>query len=285
MRVLTMNIFGHHRGWSDRRRILRAGLRDLAPDVVTFQEAIVTPGYDQVAELLGPAYHIYHQPGRSDDGVGASVASRWPFEVVRHADLCVATDGDPTGWIGSLAVVHISVPEPIGPVLVAHHKPTWPSGMEHVREQQAVASARIINELVDDGNRHVILAGDFDASPDAASIRFLTGRQSLEGMSAYYQDAWEACRPSEPGHTFTPHNPLVSGDWRPRPGRRIDYILVRCGAKGADLEITSCELAFSEPVNGFWASDHFGLVAEFAPRPRSFADSTTPPAWGRLSRE
>lgn len=267
MRVLTMNIFGHHRGWSDRRQALRAGLRDLAPDVVMFQEVITTSGYDQVAELLGPVYQIHHQPGRSDDGVGASVASRWPFEVVRHADLHVAADGDPTGWIGSLAVVRISVPEPIGPVLFAHHKPTWHSGLEQVREQQAVTTVRIINELAGEGDRHVVLAGDLDASPDAASIRFLTGKQSLDGISVYYQDAWEACHPSEPGHTFTPRNPLVSGVWRPRPGRRIDYILVRCEAKGADLEITSCELAFSEPVNGFWASDHFGVVADLAPRP------------------
>ena len=273
MRILTMNIFGHHRGWEERRPVLRAGLRDLAPDVVTFQEAITTSGYDQVAELLGPDVHVHHQPGRSDDGVGASIASRWPLEVVRQSDLHVAAGGDPTGWIGSLAVVRISVPDPIGPVLLAHHKPTWQSGMEHVRELQAVTAARIIEDLVGGSDQHVILAGDLDASPETASIRFLSGKQSLDGMSVYFQDAWAACHPCEPGHTFTPRNPLVSGVWRPRPGRRIDYVFVRCGTKGALLDITSCELAFSQPVHGSWASDHFGVVADLALRP----PTTDPP--------
>jgi hypothetical protein len=55
----------------------------------------------------------------------------------------------------------------------------------------------------------VILAGDFDATPDSSSIRFWSGRQSLDGTSVAYQDAWEAVHPGEAGHTFTPRNPLV----------------------------------------------------------------------------
>lgn len=136
MRVLTMNIFARHRGWTDRRQVLVAGLRDLSPDVVAFQESIKTHSYDQVVDLLGPNYHVLHQVGRSEDGVGASIASRWPFDVVREVDLHVAGGGDPTDWIGSLVLVQIDVPEPIGPVLLAHHKPTWQSNMERVRELQ-----------------------------------------------------------------------------------------------------------------------------------------------------
>jgi hypothetical protein len=37
-----------------------------------------------------------------------------------------------------------------------------------------------------------ILAGDLDAVPDAASIRFLRGLQSLGGLSVWYRDAWGA---------------------------------------------------------------------------------------------
>jgi endonuclease/exonuclease/phosphatase family metal-dependent hydrolase len=59
--------------------------------------------------------------------------------------------------------------------------------VEHVvaRERQAVASARLVEELLDGAERHVVLAGDFDATPDAASIRVWTGRQSLDGVSVY----------------------------------------------------------------------------------------------------
>ncbi|WP_245505946.1 hypothetical protein [Rhizobium sullae] len=34
-----------------------------------------------------------------------------------------------------------------------------------------------------------IIAGDFNAAPDAASIRYLTGRHSLGGRSVVYHDA------------------------------------------------------------------------------------------------
>ena len=49
--------------------------------------------------------------------------------------------------------------------------------------------------------------------------------------------------------------------------RRIDYIFVRADEHGPSLEISGCELLFDEPVDGVWASDHFGLVAELKVRP------------------
>jgi hypothetical protein len=62
----------------------------------------------------------------------------------------------------------------------------------------------------------VVLAGDLDATPDAASVRFWRGRQSLGSMSVCYRDAWGSTHPDEPGHTFTAENPLVTAenwDW------------------------------------------------------------------------
>jgi endonuclease/exonuclease/phosphatase family metal-dependent hydrolase len=262
IRILTMNILGRQARWPDRRAVLIQGLRDLNPDIVTFQEAIKVEEYDQVADVLGPDYHVFHQSGRSEDGCGASIASRWPLEVVREADLHVTHRVGAPAWIGSVAVVESAAPEPIGPILVVHHKPSWQSGFELERELQAVASARLVEELVDGADRHVVVAGDFDATPDAASVRFWTGRQSLDGMSVYYQDAWAAMHPDEPGHTFTPRNPLRSDAWKPRPGRRIDYVLVRCGTHGATLDIAACELAFHHAQDGVWASDHFGVFAD-----------------------
>ena len=53
---------------------------------------------------------------------------------------------------------------------------------------------------------------------------------------------------------------MVGHDWL---FRRIDYIFVRCGEhEGPTLEIASCERIFDEPVDGVWASDHFGVSAD-----------------------
>jgi endonuclease/exonuclease/phosphatase family metal-dependent hydrolase len=55
-------------------------------------------------------------------------------------------------------------------------------------------------------------------------------------------------------------------DW---PFRRIDYIMIRCARHGGPtLAVSDCRLAFDQPVNGWWASDHFGVVADLALPPR-----------------
>jgi endonuclease/exonuclease/phosphatase family metal-dependent hydrolase len=47
-------------------------------------------------------------------------------------------------------------------------------------------------------------------------------------------------------------------------GRRIDYVLVRCGVHGPSLEVLDCRRIFDQDVNGIWASDHFGVVADLS---------------------
>jgi exonuclease III len=195
-------------------------LRRLRPDVVALQETVWGDADDQATDLLGPGYQVARHPGRSADGVGAVMASRWPLGTVQVADLHVTERTADFPWCA---------------VLVAE-----------------------------------VLAGDLDDPPEAASIRFWTGRQSLDGASVCYQDAWEAVHPGEAGHTFSPRNPLATGGEMPlERGRRIDYVMVRCGVHGPTLEVAGCELAFDQPVGGVWASDHFGVVADLrVPAPR-----------------
>src|SRR5688572_6617118 len=96
MRVLTMNLWGRRGDWPARRSVLVAGLRALRPDLVAFQEAVVTEAYDQVADVLGDEYHRAHQSNREPDGLpgvergqGISIASRWPIATVDEVDLQV----------------------------------------------------------------------------------------------------------------------------------------------------------------------------------------------------
>jgi endonuclease/exonuclease/phosphatase family metal-dependent hydrolase len=113
----------------------------------------------------------------------------------------------------------------------------------------------------------VVLVGDLDATPEAASVRFWRGLQSLGGMSVCYRDAWGSTHPGEPGRTFTAENPLVTAenwDWELELGRRIDHIFVRCGAHGPTLNIRACERIFDEQVDVVWGSDHFGLLANLS---------------------
>jgi endonuclease/exonuclease/phosphatase family metal-dependent hydrolase len=264
LRVMTFNLLSpDHGDWDRRRAVIAAGIARWRPDLIALQEAVHGPGHGQVPELLGADYHVVPHSQRSSDGVGAVFASRWPVGAVREVDLHV-TDRVDLPW--SAAVVgEIEVPPPIGPLLFVHHKPTWQVGYAAERELQAVVCARFVEEQVAGRAVHVVLAGDFDDTPDSASVRFWTGKQSLHGTSVAYRDTWTAIHPDDPGHTFTPVNPLErAGEMSLELGRRIDYVMVRCGIHGPTLDVADCQLAFDEPVDGVWASDHFGIVAELA---------------------
>ncbi|MDX3108092.1 endonuclease/exonuclease/phosphatase family protein [Nonomuraea angiospora] len=87
MRVATLNLWAGHGSWNKRRDILIAGLRDLCPDLVAFQESVVTEDYDQVVDLLGPDYHVVHQEkGEADDTQPRSPAAGL-WEISGRRDL------------------------------------------------------------------------------------------------------------------------------------------------------------------------------------------------------
>lgn len=267
LRVATCNVLAPwYADWRRRRLVIADGLRELRPDIVALQEVIIRPGHEQITELVGAEFHVAAHPkaasdGNGSDGTGAALASRWPFGNIHD----VKHDGPSAqafSWGGTL-IAEVLAPAPLGPVLVVHHKPPWHLDDEHKRERQAVTAARFVEDLVREDDRHVILVGDLDTTPDAASVRFLTGRQSLDGTSVCYHDAWETAHPDDAGHTFSPHNPLVrQGDMALVRGRRIDYVLVRGTRHGPTLQTVACERIFVDPVGGVQASDHYGLVAQ-----------------------
>ena len=113
-----------------------------------------------------------------------SIASRWPSGEVHEVDLNVTPRcaGFPAGTL----VAEVQVPDPFGPLLLVNHFPHWQLNFERERELQAVVAARFVEEQVVRVPRQVVLVGDFDADPDATSIRFWSGRQSSADISACY---------------------------------------------------------------------------------------------------
>jgi endonuclease/exonuclease/phosphatase family metal-dependent hydrolase len=270
VRVLTLNLWQRYEPWAERRSVLIDGIRAKQPDLVAFAESIKTTEYDQTIDLLGDEFNVAYSKARDTNGMGVSIASRWPLRELQEVDLNVTSHT--AGFPCTALVATVVAPDPIGSLLFVTHFPNWQLNFEHERELQAIATARLVEERVEHSNQPVIVAGDFDADPDAASKRFWSGRQSLGEMSVCYRDAWHSVHPEKPGHTFTPYNPVVKDEvvkgmrpFRDWPFRRIDYIFVRFGAHGGGaLDVIACERIFDEPVNSVWASDHFGLVADLA---------------------
>jgi endonuclease/exonuclease/phosphatase family metal-dependent hydrolase len=46
------------------------------------------------------------------------------------------------------------------------------------------------------------------------------------------------------------------------PGRRIDYVMVRCTHQGPALDIADCRRIFTDEVDGVQASEHYGVPAD-----------------------
>ena len=266
LRVATFNVYSpQNPDWERRVRLIRDALRDLDADVLALQEVPVDRT-DLLEDLVGPGFHFGHFSRHSDDGVGGTLVTRWPQRFVVELDLRISgRSRDTLPWCATYVV---EVDTPVGTVVVAHHKPSWPLPFELEREQQAVLAARALEEHIGDRDVHAVVLGDFDATPDAASMQFWRGRRSLDDFSVCYQSAWELAHPDEPGRTFDRENPLVrEGEVATAVSRTIDHVLVRSDLHGPTLHVADCRRLLEHPVEGVWASDHYGVVADLVPKP------------------
>ncbi|MCA9005942.1 MAG: endonuclease/exonuclease/phosphatase family protein [Planctomycetaceae bacterium] len=272
LRVLTANIWNYAEPYETRMQLLREQIVALQPDLIGFQEAGWTPGEaHQVKQLLqGLNYHIEHESDGSDSRerrlLDVAVASRWPLKRKAFQKLPGS---------GKALAVEIAAPQPIGPLLFVSTFGTarWQFDRELHRERDAVALDRFLREISDPEGFPPIIAGDFDATPDSASIRFLTGRQSLEGRSTHYYDSWKAAGNRDAGHTWSTRNHYAKKTtaqfWHLTDHhRRIDYIFIGSPHHYRGYaRVTSARVVLNQPSGTDWPSDHFGVLAEIAVKP------------------
>jgi endonuclease/exonuclease/phosphatase family metal-dependent hydrolase len=270
VRVLTLNV-QNDEGDPRRTGLLNRELRRLDPDLVAVQEVCYPDRRDQLGELIAGTglRHTTHQADVLDDLPphagrygGTAVATRWPHRVAGVAEHRPAGRGDRHWW--TLAV-SVQVPG-AGAVLFIAPTTPWQLDAEAAREQQAL-------DITDLDTRHravlpTIIAGDLNAAPSAASIRYLSGLQTVQGRSVHYHDAW-AVAGDGPGHTWSVDNPAAAAQIDRVIGqdghrRRIDYVFV--GSAGAHprarARIRAAELVGDRPVDGVWLSDHAGVLVD-----------------------
>jgi endonuclease/exonuclease/phosphatase family metal-dependent hydrolase len=269
VRVVTLNVWNTE-GDPRRLGLINHALRSLAPDLVAFQEVVQTSDQKTLNTLLdGLKLKGTHQadlqtfvPPFAKRYGGSAIATRWPHQAVEVLDLRLP-DALDVPW-ATVAVV-VDVPG-VGELLFIGATAAWRLDAESARERQVVA----ITELDARHRRALptIIAGDFNAGPDAASIRYLKGKQSLAGRSVHYHDAWAGAGEG-PGHTWTVDNPnaKVGADQivgQPGYRERFDYVFVGGwdAHPKAYARVQSATLVFDQPIDGVWASDHFGVMVD-----------------------
>lgn len=186
---------------------------------------------------------------------GNAVLSRWP--ILSSETLRLPNGGSDE----NRSVVCARIASPWGELPFFSTHLNWRFHHGVIREEQVVALNDIVLERASAQGLPPIVVGDFNASPDSAEIRFLTGLQSLARRSTYFADCYGQTGVL-PGVTFDDKNPFAA-PVREYP-RRIDYVFVRGpDAKGRGKPLSS-RVVLSEPRNGVTASDHYGVLATIA---------------------
>lgn len=224
IRVLTFNV-QNDEGDPRRTGLINRELRRLAPDVVALQE-VRYPG--QLAELLaGTGLRATHQsellPDSPTDHGGTAVATRRPHTV--HEISESGPDEPFHWWTLTVTTDGLTIIVPTTP---------WEPAAAATRERQA-------RGIRDHGRTLVV--GDLNALPDTAGVSRL--KQS-------FVDVWERAG-TGPGPTWTRRDP----EQIDAPAGRIDYIFV-----SPQAEVVAAERIGTEPVDGVWLSDHFGVLAD-----------------------
>lgn len=256
MRVATLNIWNRCGPWEARLAAIRVGLRTLAPDVLGLQEVLLGEGVDQardVASELG--YHIAFGSTREDPiKLGNAVLSRWPI-VSEHV---VALPHGGTGERRCLLLCELDAPFGRVPFLVTHLN--WKLHEGHVRYEQVELVAGVVRERCPIDGFPPIVAGDFNAEPEADEIRYMRGYTGEKRV--YFADCFAVAGEGR-GTTFSPATNPFAGETK-EPERRIDYLFVRGPDTRGRGRPLSARVCFDEPVDGVFPSDHYGVVAEIS---------------------
>jgi endonuclease/exonuclease/phosphatase family metal-dependent hydrolase len=266
--VLTLNLWNDAGPWPEREKRVREWLDRLAPDLIGFQEALRTETRDQVAELLGSrGYHLAYAPATkfwregspySHGDFGNAVASRFPITEEEAIRLPDSGDGE------KRSALAVTLASPLGPISFCCTHLNWKFRHGAVRERQVQAVCDLVLRRRVKGGFPSILVGDFNAEPDSAEIRFVTGLQSLAGRSVAFLDAWRTVGQG-PGITWSNRNAYAR--LALEPDRRIDYVFTGFPMRNGLGQLLACRVVCDGEKDGVWPSDHFGVYAELRSEP------------------
>ena len=259
LRVLTLNLWGESGDLERRMEVAVAEAQALKLDVIGLQETRdVDGGLRQAqafADAIGGTYEFAAaDPDSAGGPIGNAVVSRLPLQNFAAIPL-------PTPRGDHRVALAVDVVTPVGKLAFISTHLTWELDAAAVREEQVVA----VDAFARGRHRDLptIMVGDFNATPDADSIRFLTGRKSLRGKSTYWRDAFARVRRTHDGYTWSARNPLVAA--HVERDRRIDFVFIGPLGEDGRGSILDARVALDVPgPDGTYGSDHFAVYAEIA---------------------
>jgi endonuclease/exonuclease/phosphatase family metal-dependent hydrolase len=261
LRILSWNVWWRFGPWEARQPAILETLRSIDADVVCLQEVWETrDGQSQpraFAEALGYQYVGAAGLGLelAPESLGNAVLSRWPITAARAVALPA-----PKGLDELRVILRADIDGPRGPLEVFCTHLNWRMDQSHVRQLQVAAACEFIASTRDSRSYPPVLCGDFNAEPESAEIRQLTGQVAVPVERLVFLDAWRVAGDGGPGWTWSRLNPFAAND--PEPDRRIDYVFAGYPTDGARGEIVAARVEGVAPVGAVQPSDHYALLAE-----------------------
>ena len=253
--LVTLNTWKNGGEYARRLTLMAQQLAALAPDLVALQEVFAAPEAgahtgDTLAAALGMSQiHEPARPGPRRHGAvalestsGLSLLSRIAIETHQRLALPPEANGERLAlvawmeWNGRrLAVIDLHL--------------TYQPDAHTLRRQQ-------LEEIVKGASGRgsvdaVVLAGDFNAEPDSAPLRWL---REESGFSV--TDAWNAAGGPLPTMTEPPGSTTIGS-------RCVDHIVLLQPPRTPVLSFVAAERVLDriDPETGILPSDHAGLRA------------------------
>ncbi len=250
MKVLTLNTWQKCGPWLKRWEVLFDGIARYQPDVIAFQELFDMTWRDTVVERAGYPYLSEPAPFSS----GLVLLSRLP---ILASEIEVLSARSPLEeYRRYLLWAEIVLGERTLHLFNAHL--SWHPQDEATRKAQVRELWQRMNEKTGSDK---LLMGDMNAAPDSNEIRWLLNESGLV-------DTFAAKNPADSGITWDTENRFTSQQKPHTLNRRIDYIF--CAGDDLAKSLSSCQVVFDRPdTHGIFASDHYGVLAEFFPTPRN----------------
>lgn len=236
--VVTYNIWHNQQDWPARLEAMVPGLDAVDADVVCLQEVLQNPDLPNqaatLADRLGYAYYFASwDSAGSAKRYGNAILTRDPVSDSGYRLLEPHDD--------YRVVAHVRVDPGTGPVDV------YCTHLHHTRERPELRRDQIggVLEFIEEtrGAGPVVLAGDLNAVVSAPE---------LDALGPRFTDAFGTLR--EDADSITTLN-----EAKGHTPRRIDHIFVAPGTE-TRLVPDSAGLVLDTPVDGVWASDHFGVL-------------------------
>ena len=251
LKVMTLNVWGFRGDWAARRARLLKVMQDEELDVLLLQEADERAWHlnqaVELAQLTGyamafvPTQRYFPWPSVA---TGLAILSRFPISNPLATEIFPQNGLFPSGGNERRLAQRVEISlDGMSVVLYNTHLP-----LEEAHRLLAVH--RLWTQVVQEEAVLVVLGGDFNATPAERTIRFLLGREIIDGMMGQMIDSW-----AQSG--IGPEETFPAG----QPRSRIDYIFYQAEPSVIVQEAKVVGRAPDE------MSDHAAVVTTFAISP------------------